>query len=194
LLLGADIRRRTLGLIGLGRIGEAMVAPAHGFGMRVIYHDINRRRPADEERLGVAYSPLPELLASADFISVHVPLLPQTRHLLDEQALRSMKPTAILVNTSRGQVIDEKALVKALQSGWIAGAGLDVYEDEPRLTPGLADCARVVLAPHIASATGETRSRMAEMAVDDLIAALAGRKPENLVNPEVQPGQRLISE
>lgn len=190
MLLGADIRRRTLGLIGLGRIGEAMVAPAHGFGMQVIYHDINRRRPEDEERLGVKYSPLPRLLAAADFVSVHVPLLPETRHLLDEQALRSMKSTAILVNTSRGPVLDEHALVKALQSGWIAGAGLDVYENEPCLAPGLADCARAVLAPHIASATRETRSRMAEMAVDDLMAALAGRRPENLVNPEAWPGQR----
>lgn len=184
LLLGADIRRRTLGLVGLGRIGEAMVRPAQGFEMRVVYYDPQRRSPEDEAALGVAYLPLAELLAKADFVSIHVPLLPETRHLLDEEAFRSMKKTAILVNTSRGPVLDERALVKALREGWIAGAGLDVFEDEPRLAPGLAECERVVLAPHIASATWETRTRMAAMAVENLLAGLEGRRPANLVNPE----------
>jgi len=185
LLLGAEIRRRTLGLIGLGRIGEAMVKPAHGFAMRVVYYDIKRRPPAEEEALGVTYLPLPELLAVADFISVHVPLLPETHHLIDEAALRRMKPTAILINTSRGPVVDEQALVRALREGWIAGCGLDVFEDEPRLAPGLADCPNAVLTPHIASATLATRSKMAEMAVENLLAALEGQRPPNLVNPEV---------
>ena len=189
LLLGAEIRRRTLGLIGLGRIGEAMVKPAHGFEMRVVYYDIKRRPPAEEEALGITYLPLPELLAVSDFVSIHVPLLPETRHLIDEAALRRMKPTAILINTSRGPVVDEKALVRALRQGWIAGCGLDVYEDEPRLAPGLADCPNAVLTPHIASATLETRSRMAEMVVENLLAALDGRRPPNLVNPEVLRGR-----
>ena len=185
MLLGAEIRHRTLGLIGLGRIGEAMVKPAHGFEMRVVYYDAKRRPPAEEEALGIEYLPLPDLLAVSDFVSIHVPLLLETRHLIDEAALRSMKRTAILINTSRGPVLDEKALVRALREGWIAGCGLDVYEDEPRLTPGLADCPNAVLTPHIASATLETRTRMAEMAVENLLAGLAGRRPPNLVNPQV---------
>lgn len=184
LLLGADIRRKTLGLIGLGRIGEEMVKPARGFEMDVVYYDVTRRSAAAEAELGVTYLPLPELLARADFVSLHVPLLPETRHLLDEQALRSMKPTAVLVNTSRGAVVDERALVKALREGWIAGAGLDVYEDEPALAAGLTECENAVLAPHIASATRGTRLRMAEMAVDNLLAGLAGNRPAHLVNRE----------
>jgi glyoxylate reductase len=183
MLLGAEIRRRTLGLIGLGRIGEAMIAPAHGFGMKVIYYDPRRRSAEDEALLGIAFAPLSDLLARADFVSVHVPLTGETRHLLDEGALRRMKQTAILVNTSRGPVVDEKALVKALQEGWIAGAGLDVYEEEPKLAPGLAECERAVLAPHLGSATLETRSRMAELAVDNLLAALEGRRPEGTLTP-----------
>ena len=185
MLLGVDIRRKTLGLIGLGRIGEAMVKPARGFDMNVVYYDVTRRTPAAEAELGVTYLHLPELLAKADFVSIHVPLLPETRHLIGERALHEMKDTAILINTSRGPVVDECALVKALRDGWIAGAGLDVYEDEPKLAPGLAECERAVLAPHIASATLETRSRMAVIAVDNLLAGLAGRRPSNLVNPEV---------
>lgn len=185
MLLGMDIRRKTLGLVGLGRIGEAMVKPARGFEMNVVYFDITRRSPAAEAELGVTYLPLPELLAKSDFVSIHVPLLPETRHLIDEAALRAMKNTAVLINTSRGPVVDERALVKALQEGWIAGAGLDVYEDEPALAPGLAACERAVLAPHIASATLETRSKMAVMAVDNLLAGLEGRRPANLVNHEI---------
>jgi glyoxylate reductase len=182
LLLGADIRRKTLGLIGLGRIGQAMVKPALGFEMRVVYHDIVRGEEAVEAELGVSYLPLPDLLDQADFISLHVPLLPETRHLIDASALRAMKPTAVLVNTSRGPIIDEAALVRALNEGWIAGAGLDVYEAEPALAHGLVECERAVLAPHIASATWETRTKMAEMAVEAVLDVLAGRNPRHRVN------------
>ncbi|MBE3583356.1 MAG: D-glycerate dehydrogenase [Limnochordaceae bacterium] len=185
LLLGLDVFGKTLGIVGMGRIGQAVVRRAHGFSMRVLYFSHHRLETDEEKILGVTYAPLPQLLAESDFVSVHVPLTPETHHLIGERELRSMKKTAILVNTARGPVIDETALVRALQEGWIAGAGLDVYENEPLMAPGLAEQSSAVLLPHLGSASRETREKMATMAVDDLLALLRGERPAHLVNPEV---------
>lgn len=183
LFLGADITGRTLGLVGAGRIGAAVALKSRGFGMKVLYAD-DRPNAEIEREVGARRTDLATLLAESDFVSLHTPLLPETRHFIGEKELRSMKKTAVLVNTSRGPVIDERALVRALREGWIAAAGLDVYEDEPRMAAGLADLPNAVLAPHIASATHWTRSRMAEMAATSIVQALQGRRPDNLVNPE----------
>lgn len=185
LFLGCDVYAKTLGIVGFGRIGEAVSRRALGFSMEVLYYDDRRRDPDEEERLGVSYVPFAELLRRSDFISIHVPLLDSTRHMFGEAEFRAMKKTAILINTSRGPVIDERALVAALKAMQIAGAGLDVYEDEPRLGPGLAELDNVVLAPHIASATVETRTRMAVMAAENVLAAIRGEVPPNIVNREV---------
>lgn len=185
LFLGCDVYAKTLGIVGFGRIGEAVSRRALGFSMEVLYYDDRRRDPDEEERLGVSYVPFAELLRRSDFISIHVPLLDSTRHMFGEAEFRAMKKTAILINTSRGPVIDERALVAALKARQIAGAGLDVYEDEPRLGPGLAELDNVVLAPHIASATVETRTRMAVMAAENVLAAIRGEVPPNIVNREV---------
>ena len=188
LLLGADITRRTLGVIGAGRIGTAFALKSVGFDMRVLYAD-----PVPNDRLeaiGAERVDLDRLLHESDFVSVHVALSESTRHLIGPDALRKMKDTACLINTSRGPVVDEAALAEALQQGWIAGAGLDVYEDEPLLTPGLSDCPNAVLCPHVASATRHTRGEMARMAAENLVAALRGQRPTNLVNPEVLDRQQ----
>ncbi len=163
LLLGLDVHGRTLGIVGSGRIGRAMARRAEGFGMHVLARG-RREGP-----------PLEELLGRADFVSLHVPLTSETRHLIGARELRCMQPHAVLLNTARGPVVDEAALVRALREGWIAGAGLDVYEREPALEPGLAELDNVVLAPHAGSATQGTRRRMAEIAADNVIACLAGR-------------------
>ncbi|HEY8497679.1 MAG TPA: D-glycerate dehydrogenase [Limnochordales bacterium] len=184
LFLGTDVHGKTLGIVGFGRIGEAVARRARGFDMRVLYHDVRRRTPEEEARLGVEYRSLEALLQESDFVTLHVDLNASTRHLLNERTLALMKPTAYLINTSRGPVVDEAALVRALRERRIAGAGLDVFEDEPRLAPGLAELPNVVLLPHIASASTETRARMAEMAAANLIAALSGRRPPHVVNPE----------
>ncbi|MEW6047510.1 MAG: D-glycerate dehydrogenase [Bacillota bacterium] len=185
LLLGTDVHGKTLGIVGFGRIGEALARRARGFDMRILYHDV-RRRPADEERrLGVEYSALDELLKESDFVSVHVDLNESTRHLINERTLGLMKATGYLINTSRGPVVDEAALVRALKERRIAGAGLDVFEHEPEMAPGLAELPNVVVLPHIASASTETRAKMAEMAASNLIAALEGRRPAHVVNPEI---------
>lgn len=183
--LGHEISGKTLGIIGLGRIGRAVARRADGFDMPVIYHNRQRLDPNREKALGVTYLSLEQLLARADIVSLHVPLTPETHHLIGAHELDCMKPGAYLINTARGPVVDELALQAALQNKRIAGAGLDVYEDEPNLTPGLVDFDNVVLLPHVGSATVETRRRMAEMAVDNLLAGLAGEKPPNCVNPEV---------
>lgn len=184
-LLGHDVSGATLGLIGFGRIGQAVARRAHAFDMRVIYHDLRRLDPADEAKYGVEFRERDALLAGADIISLHVAYTPATHHLIDDAAFARMKPTAVLVNTARGSVIDEQALVRALQQGRIAAAGLDVYEAEPRLDPALYDLPNCVLLPHLGSATIGTRTAMGMLAVDNLLAACAGRRPPNCVNPEI---------
>ena len=183
LLLGGDIHGKTLGIVGLGRIGRAMARRAQGFGMRVLYHD---EAPAmDLQDLRATRADLDTLLRESDFVTLHTPLLTQTRHLINAERLRRMKPTAYLVNASRGPVVDEAALVQALREGWIAGAGLDVFEEEPKVHPGLLGLSNVVLAPHIASASSATRLEMATLAVRNCLAVLAGQPPISPVNPEV---------
>jgi glyoxylate reductase len=190
LLLGGDIHGKTLGIIGFGRIGRAMARRAQGFGMRVLYQDAAPADPATETSLGATRVDLRTLLAESDFVSVHTPLLPETRHLIDADALRLMKRTAYLVNASRGPVVDEAALVQALREGTIAGAGLDVFEEEPRVHPDLLGLSNVVLAPHIASASYDTRLKMAVLAVENCLAVLEDRTPPTPVNPEALPGRR----
>jgi len=183
-LVGTDVWGKTLGIVGFGRIGRAVARRASGFQMKVIYTDA-QRAPAEVERaLKAEFWEMNALLAESDFISLHVPLLPETRRLFDAPKFKRMKPTAFLINTSRGPVVDEAALVAALEGGQIAGAGLDVYENEPFIHPGLKR-ANVVLAPHIASASLETRTKMACIAANNVVALFAGQKPPNILNPEV---------
>jgi glyoxylate reductase len=183
-LVGTDVWGKTLGIVGFGRIGRAMARRASGFQMRVIYADALRAAPEVESELKAEFRDMNALLAEADFISVHVPLLPETRGLFDAPKFYGMKPTAYLINTSRGPVVDEAALVAALESGKIAGAALDVYENEPFIHPGLKR-ANVVLAPHMASASLETRTKMACMAAENIVALFKGQRPSNILNPEV---------
>ncbi len=182
-MLGMELNGATLGVVGFGRIGQAVARRALAFGMRVVYAT-DVEVVVDEDLAGrVSTMPLGELLARADVVSLHVPLTPATHHLIDEGALRSMRPTAVVVNTSRGPVIDEVALVRALREGWIAAAGLDVYENEPALAPGLAECRNAVLAPHLGSATVTTRAAMARLTAQNVLDALDGRRPTNCLNP-----------
>lgn len=177
LLLGDDVSKKTLGVVGLGRIGSRVAYHAlHGFEMNVIYTDIKRNEQFEKE-FNAVYKTLDELLAEADFVSLHVPLLPQTKHLMNKERLGKMKKTAYLVNTSRGPVIDEKALAEALSSGVIAGAALDVFEFEPSVVPELLALENVIVTPHIASATHATRSKMSEIAAQNIIAVLEGGQP-----------------
>ena len=185
LMLGSDIHGKTLGIIGFGKIGRALARRASGFEMKVLYHDSVRASDSDEDSLGVVFSSLQDVFAQSDFVSLHVPLVEETRHLVGTEQLKMMKPTAILINTSRGPVVDEQALAEALRDGSIAAAGLDVFEDEPEINPLLASLPNVILAPHIASASLETRSLMAKLAAENLIAALCGDRPKFVVNPEV---------
>ncbi len=185
LFLGTEVTAKTLGVVGLGRIGRAVVKRCRGFEMKAIYHSRTRLGAREEAALGVSYRSLEALLAEADFVSLHVPLTPATRHLIGAAELRRMKAAAFLINTSRGPVVDEAALVAALEAGVIRGAGLDVYENEPRMAPGLAQLDNAVLLPHVGSATWETRTRMARLAARNLLAALAGNPPPNCLNPEV---------
>lgn len=183
--LGHEVSGTTLGIFGMGRIGQAVARRAKGFDMKVVYHN-RSPLPADlEQGLGATWVERERLLSVSDYISLHVPLTPETHHLIGEAELTLMKPGAFLINTSRGPVIDEPALLETLRAGRIAGAGLDVYENEPLLTPGLAELDNVVLLPHVGSATMTTRRRMAEMAVDNLLAGLKGRIPPNWVNAEM---------
>lgn len=183
-LVGTDVWGKTLGIVGFGRIGRAMARRALGFQMKVIYTDAVRAPEAVEKELNATNRPLNDLLAESDFVSVHVPLLPETRGLFDAPKLFRMKPTAFLINTSRGAVVDEAALVHALESKKIAGAALDVFENEPFIHPGLKR-PNVVLAPHIASASIETRTKMACIAAENVVALFKGRRPANMLNPEV---------
>ncbi len=186
LLLGRDVHGATLGIIGLGRIGKAVARRAQGFRMRVLYH--NRRPDPEASALGAEYRSKEDLLREADFVVVTLPLTPETRGLIGEAELRRMKPTAHLINIARGPIVDEGALVRALREGRIAGAGLDVFENEPAMHPGLLELEQVVLAPHIGSASRATRLAMATRAAENCVAALAGTRPPNLVNPDAWRG------
>ena len=181
-LCGADVWGKTLGILGLGRIGQAVARRAQGFNMRVIYNDAQRAPVEVEHRLHAEYLDRDTVLAQADFLTLHVPLLPETRGLIGASELAKMKRTAFLINTSRGPVVNEAALVAALESKTIAGAALDVYEFEPKIGHGLLR-PNVVLAPHLASASVETRTKMAMMAAENAIALFEGRLPPNLLNP-----------
>lgn len=185
MFIGTDVHGKTLGILGMGRIGSAIAKRAKGFDMKVIYHDIYRREDLEEE-LGIAYKSREEVLREADFVSLHVPLTPETHHMIGAGELAAMKETAILINTSRGPVVDEEALYEALRDGAIAGAGLDVFEVEP-INPGspLLDLDNIVLTPHLASGSVETRTKMAVTAATNLVSVLQGKEPPNLVNPEV---------
>jgi len=174
LLWGQDVYGKTLGILGFGRIGRAVARRARGFNMRVLYHDTVRCDEATEREVRAAYTDPETVLRESDFVSLHTVLTPETRHLINERTLRLMKKTAILVNAARGPIVDEAALVRALSEGWIAGAGLDVFEDEPKIHPGLPPLPNVVLAPHIASASVDTRLAMATLAVRNCLAVLDG--------------------
>ncbi len=184
MMLGQDVHHKTIGVVGFGRIGQAVARRAKGFGMTVIYADAFTL-PADvEAETGAERRELDDLLAEADFISIHTNLTQETRHLFDAAAFKKMKPTAVLVNTSRGPVVDETALAEALESGEIFAAGLDVFEREPEVQPRLLNHERAVVIPHLGSATVDTREAMGELAVDNVFAALDGARPPTLLNPE----------
>ena len=185
LLLGVEVYGKTLGIIGAGRIGQGVAERATGFGMRTLYHNRNPLPKEVEKKYNMEYVDLNTVLKESDFISLHCPLTPQTKHLIGKDELDKMKPTAVLINTARGPVVDEVALIDALKQGTIYGAGLDVFEDEPALKPGLAQLPNVVLAPHIASAGIETRSKMVDLVVNDVLAVREGRHPKNLVNRDI---------
>ncbi|MDI9594454.1 MAG: D-glycerate dehydrogenase [Atribacterota bacterium] len=185
LLLGTDIHESTLGLIGFGRIGQAMARRAKGFNLKVIYYDREPVPPIIEKELGASYVSFDELLRKSDFISVHVPLTEETFHLIGQEEFSMMKKESYLINTARGPIIDEKALVKALKGGVIRGAALDVFENEPAIEQELMNMDNVVIVPHIGSASYRTRTKMAIMAAKNLISALKGERPEFLVNSEV---------
>lgn len=180
--LGHEITGKTLGIIGFGRIGKAVAKRAAGFDMKVIYYNRRRLESSEEEVLNVEYVDFNNLLKEADFVSLHVPLSPHTVHLIGSDELKKMKPSAYLINTSRGSVVDEKALLEALNNAEIQGAGLDVYENEPDLTPGLSDLENATLLPHMGSSTVETRTKMAFMAAENLLAGLKGKIPPNCLN------------
>ena len=182
LLAGRDVHHKTLGIFGMGRIGQAVARRGRGFEMRVLYHDLRRAPEAVERQIGLEFVDKGRLLAESDFISLHVPLSAGTRHLIGATELRNMKRTAVLVNTSRGPVVDEPALAEALADHIIAAAGLDVFEKEPEVLPRLLELENVVLAPHIGSASFETRLRMSMLAAENCAAALEGVRPPNLVN------------
>ncbi len=187
-MLGADVSGATLGLVGFGRIGRAMAKRARAFDVKLIYWNRTRLSPAEEAETGAVYRPKEDVLAEADFVSLHVAYTPDTHHLIDAAALARMKPTAILINTARGPVVDEAALAAALKNGTIGGAGLDVFEREPQLDPGLFGLENAVLVPHLGSATIGTRTKMGQIAVDNLLAVCGGRRPPNCVNPQVLAG------
>jgi glyoxylate reductase len=183
-LAGVYVQGKTIGLIGAGRIGQATARRARGFGMRILYWS-RSRKPEAEREIGMEYAELDRLFAESDFVSLHPALNAETRHMISDKQFAQMKPTAFIINTARGAVIDEKALVRALKKKQIAGAGLDVFENEPKLPPALRTMKNVVLTPHLGSAVMEVRDRMANIVVDNIEAILAGRTPPNCVNPAV---------
>jgi glyoxylate reductase len=183
-LVGSDVWGKTLGIIGFGRIGRGVARRSQGFGMRVLYNDAVRVSAETEKELHAEFVDRDRLLSDSDFVTLHVPLLPDTRHLISRESLGKMKPTAFLINTSRGPVVDEAALAEALESGVIAGAALDVYEQEPTVHPALMARKDVILAPHIASASIDTRTKMAVMAANNVVAFFEGRRPPNSCNAD----------
>ena len=189
IFLGISLSGKTLGIIGLGRIGTMVAKKARGFGMNVIY---NKRRgdPEIEKELGIKFSSLDDLLANSDIVTLHVPLTDETRHMINDESLKKMKMGSFLVNTARGAIVDERALVGALRSGHLAGVGLDVYDNEPNIDPELIGMENVILTPHIASGTHEARERMGDLAVSAILDTFSNKRPQNLVNPEVWPVRR----
>ena len=186
-LLGVDVHHATLGIIGMGRIGRVIARRAQGFEMRVIYHDPVRLAADIEQQLKATYASKDELLAQADFVILQMPYMPQTHHLIGAAELKKMKPSAILINSTRGGIVDDAALIRALKDGTIRAAGLDTFEDEPQLNPGFLELKNVVLAPHVGSSTEATRRAMAMTAARNAVAALTGGTPPNLLNPEARP-------
>ncbi len=185
-LAGSWVWGKTVGLVGgKGRIGQAVARRAHGFSMRVLYSGPRRLPEAEERSLGMEYRSLDDLLKESDFVSLHPPLRPDTRHMIGDREFGLMKQTAFIVNTARGAIIDEAALARALKARKIAGAGLDVFEHEPKVTPALLKMANVVALPHLGSAVRELREKMANIVVDNILALLDGKRPPNIVNPEV---------
>ena len=182
--IGLDVDHKTLGIAGLGRIGKNVARKARGFDMKILYSDM-QRDAAFEADTGAVFVDKATLLKESDFLTLHVPLTPQTKHYIGAAELEQMKPTAVLINAARGPVVDEKALVQALREKWIFGAGLDVFEDEPALAPGLTELDNVIIVPHIASATTGTRLAMGEIAVGNVKKVLNGLPPDTCVNPEV---------
>jgi len=181
---------RTLGILGMGGVGRAMARRARGFAMRLLYHDPRRLPAEDETALALRWVPFDEIFAESDFVSVHVALTPRTRHLIGARELALMKRSAYLINTARGSIVDEPALIHALEEGRIAGAGLDVYENEPNIDPALRAMPKVVLTPHMGSAVGSLREAMANLAVDNVLAIAAGREAPNCWNPEIYTQRR----
>jgi lactate dehydrogenase-like 2-hydroxyacid dehydrogenase len=182
--IGLDVDGKTLGIAGLGRIGKNVARKARGFDMKIIYSDV-KPDAAFEAETGAVFVDKATLLKESDFLTLHVPLLPETRHYIGTAELKQMKPTAVLINAARGPVVDEKALVQALREKWIFGAGLDVFENEPAIEPGLAELDNVIIVPHIASATTGTRLAMGEIAVGNVKKVLNGLPPDTCVNPDV---------
>lgn len=193
IFLGRDVYGKTLGIVGLGRIGTMVARRAKGFNMKVLYNKRERDEKAEKE-MGVEYLDLDGLLGQSDYVTLHVPLTPETTHLVNKDTISKMKPTACLINTSRGPVVDEHALADALRAGKIAGAALDVHENEPQMNPEMMQMENAILTPHIASATVEVREKMTEQAVDSILKVLSGEKPEEqiFVNKEVWPTARSL--
>ncbi|MEK7521196.1 MAG: D-glycerate dehydrogenase [Patescibacteria group bacterium] len=188
--LGRDVYGKTLGIVGLGRIGAMVARRAKGFNMNVLYYNRSRNEEVEKET-GAKMHPIEHVLGESDYVTIHLPLTEETRHLINSEKIGFMKSTAYLINTARGAVVDEHALVEALHTGKIAGAALDVHENEPQMNPEMMQMENVILTPHIASATIEVREKMGEQAVDAILKALKGEKSENLVNPEVWPTLHL---
>ena len=188
MMLGQDVHHKTMGIVGFGRIGQAVARRANGFGMTVLYSDAVQLPPEVEAETGARRVELDDLLTQADFISIHTNLTPETRHLFSTEQFRRMKPSAVLVNTSRGPVVDEAALADALETGEIFGAGLDVFEKEPEVTAKLLGLENAVVIPHLGSATVDTRDAMGHLAVDNVFAALDGTRPPTLLNPDAFTG------
>ena len=182
---GAGVSRKTLGLIGMGGVGRAAAARARGFSMRVLYFDPQRLAPEDEKALELTWRPMDDLLRESDFVSLHARLTPETRHLIGERELKLMRRTAYLINSARGPLVDEEALVRALEERRVAGAGLDVFEHEPCPHPKLLQMPNVVMTPHVGSAVTELRATMANVVVDNIVAVLEGRQPPNCWNADI---------